>query len=153
LPNGQHYGETLLSPNGFAFSTLVRNESLDGRTSHDPPLKYLIFDTRIKTSYLWTLDVKKEFGTEKKEYPSPYNIEMLADDLLTQINGNLNNNALRLRLRNWLLFLNDDKIDTSKNEIYLTEWIVPLEGSLLYMLGMQDLSFSVNMEILKGRYF
>ncbi|MDR2841758.1 MAG: hypothetical protein LBV52_00985, partial [Spirochaetaceae bacterium] len=54
LPAWQYHGETLLSPNGFSFAVLVRDEIIDGRTTHDPPLKYFIFDTRLESSYSWT---------------------------------------------------------------------------------------------------
>jgi hypothetical protein len=146
LPAWQYYGETLLSPNGFSFAVLVRDEIIDGRTTHDPPLKYFIFDTRLESSYSWTIDIKEEFGTWKKEYQSPYNIERLTDDLLLEIDCDLNDGELRQKLQKWLLFLNDA---TTENTSSLTKWVLPLKGSLLYMLGMKDLSFSVDMKILK----
>jgi hypothetical protein len=141
LPKGRRYSGSRLSPNGISLLTSARNTR-----SYDKPFdtagapEFLVFDERVPHSYRWRINIKEEFGIREARYIFPLDIETLIS-LLFGVNEKIQSSETRERMRDWLIFLNDGAISRQSDR-----WIIPKRGSFLYMIGMGEETFRVEVE-------
>jgi hypothetical protein len=103
----------------------------------------LIFDERIQQSYNWKIRLNEEFGTERVTYRVPYGVETVISHLFIK-NSIPENDTARDMIRKWIMFLN-----RHNTEIKSDSWIVPKKGSFLYMLGLGNDLFTIEVETVK----
>jgi hypothetical protein len=143
-PGTRGFRNAVLSPNALSLMVVEGRDPVIGPESREHPLtEVLIFDERIQQSYNWKIILNEEFGIEHAAYRIPYDAEVIISHLFVK-NSIQENDTTRDIIRKWIMFLNRHKTEVKSNN-----WIIPKKGSFLYMLGLGNGLFNIEVETVK----
>jgi hypothetical protein len=132
----QYYNHDAISPNALSVALSIKNTFQDVNNEQSSSC-FLIINDKKKNSHKLKIENYAPFGITTKEYTDDCGIDFVITDLFLTLPIPCTL-ELRNRLRDFLIFLNDDKTINAINNFCFSSWVVPCEGSLLYILGRHD---------------
>jgi hypothetical protein len=145
LTDSRGYGLTALSQDGLSLLVYKIYHGEYAEETERRFSKYLILETGItQVPYSLAITAQSKFGAYGS-YSRSYSIEEVLSELFSNVHiSRFDNNKNRDIIRKWLIFLNDTSPFDYRSDI----WAIPSTGSLLYILGIRDVTYCIDQDTL-----